>query len=114
MSTQIIPLTSDPNQTFEIKVEVNDKNISLGFVVRYNEIAGYWVITISDPDTDTILIDSVPLVGGDYPAANLLGQFDYLRIGSAYLIKATATPADRPDDTSLGTDFVLVWGDNPT
>lgn len=113
MAIQVIPLTTDPNQTFQTTVSVDNQNITLSLTIRYNEMAGYWVMTITDPTTNIILLDSIPLITGSYPAANVLGQYAYLGIGSAYVVKAGAVNMDYPDDTNLGTDFLLVWSDTP-
>jgi hypothetical protein len=110
MSTQTIPLTSDPNQTFSTTLSVDDANITLTMTLKYNEIAGYWKMSITN-SSGTLLLDSIPLITGVYPAANLLEQYSYLSIGSAYILKTTSTTLDYPDDSTLGTDFVLVWSD---
>ena len=104
---QILPLTSDPNQTFQSTLTVDGKNITLGFKIIFNEVAGYWIMMILNPSTNVIILDSIPLL----PSMNILGQYSYLRIGSAYLINASHTQAEYPTDANLGTDFVLVWGD---
>jgi hypothetical protein len=106
---QVIPLTSSPNQTFQVALIVNGINLTLGFFLSYNELAGYWSMRISDPRTNTIILDSVPLVESN---TNLLSQYEYLRIGNAYLVKAEQADSDYPDDSNLGTTFQLVWGDN--
>ena len=113
MTYQIVPLTSDPNQTFQIALTVDGRKLTLKIHLRYNEMAGYWVMSIANPSTGILYIDSLPLVSGDYPAHNLLGQYAYLGIGSAYLYNAGNVAADRPDDTNLGTDWLLLWGDTP-
>jgi hypothetical protein len=63
---------------------------------------------------NNILISEVPLLTGTYPAANILGQFQYMNIGSAYLLNVSngSTTLDYPNGQDLGTDFVLLWGDN--
>jgi len=102
----IIPLTSDPDQSLTCTVPVNGKNITLRFRVRYNTQAGYWWMTVSDKNGN-ILVDSLPLLTGQ----NLLEQYQNLGIGSAYLVNTGNTKLDSPDDTTLGSDFVLAWGD---
>ncbi|RGX53194.1 hypothetical protein DWV16_17235 [Anaerotruncus sp. AF02-27] len=110
MAFREIPLTTDPNQTFAITLPVDDKNISLIFELRYNTVAEYWVLDIYDNERNPILA-TVPLVTGDYPSANLLEQFEAFEIGSAFIVPSGQTVTGRPDDTNLGSDFVLVWGD---
>lgn len=109
---QTVPLTNEPNQSMKIKLSIDGKNRTLKLTFRYNEEAEYWVMGVADSDGNS-LIDSVPLVPGDYPASNILAQHAYLGIGSAYIINAGNVAGDRPDDSNLGADWLLVWGDTP-
>lgn len=97
----IIPLTSEPDQTFTSTITVDNKNLTLNFRFRYNTEAEYWTMSILD------YVEAIPLVGYE----NLLEQYSYKNIGSAYIVKNSSIEADRPSDTNLGTDFLLVWGD---
>ena len=106
-----IPLTTDPNQNFIITIPVDNKNITLSLFIRFNSIGNYWVMQVKDK-SGNILIDSLPLITGDYPAGDLLGQYQYLNIGSATLIKTGSSAQDNPNSTNLGSDFILVWGDS--
>jgi hypothetical protein len=108
---QIVPLDNSSNQNFQAVLAVNGVNITLQFFLRYNEIAEYWTMKITDPKTSTVLLDSVPLLTGDYPAANLLHQYGYLKIGTAYLVNV-GNVSDNPSDKDLGVNFILAWGDN--
>ena len=110
MNIQILPLTNDPNQTFQTTMEVNGKNLTLKFNVRYNEIADYWVMTVMDSQNN-ILLDSIPLITGVYPAADLLAQYAHLLLGSATIVNNGNAQMDYPDNTTLGKDFLLAWGD---
>jgi hypothetical protein len=101
-----IPLTSDPDQYFTCTLPVDHRNITLFFRIRYNDAAKYWVMTIADKN-GFVMIDSIPLL----PSKNLLEQYKYMQIGSAYIVKSGKLDTDRPDDTNLGTDYILVWGD---
>jgi hypothetical protein len=111
MAYKIVPLTTDPNQKLSITLPVNGINLTLNLTINYNSAANYWVMTIADK-TGTVILDSVPLLTGKYPAADILGQYQYLGIGSAFVVNASNTSLDIPNDTSLGTDFLLVWGDS--
>jgi hypothetical protein len=111
MAFQLLPMNSRDNQTFQAVLSINGINKTLQFFVRWNEIAEYWTMRITDPATSEVLIDSMPLVTGDYPAANILGQYTYLGIGKAYLINIGNVSAN-PSHTDLGTNFLLVWDDN--
>lgn len=108
---QIIPVTSNPNQLIKTTLNVDGKNLSLQIGLTFNEIAGYWIMQIVNPTNNEILLDSIPLVTGEYPAANLLGQHSYLEIGSAFIINVANSDLDYPDANTLGSDFVLAWGD---
>lgn len=113
MSDQIIPLDASANQSFQVTLNVDGKLITLALVLRYNSMAGYWVMTINDT-LGNLILDSIPFVTGVWPAANLLKQYQYLGIGSAYIIGASGVipGMDYPDDTDLGTDFLLLWSDS--
>jgi hypothetical protein len=111
MATQKIPLDNSPNQTFQCTLTVGSRNITLSFKLCYNEMAGYWCMTITDPITGSLILDSIPLITGQNPAANILEPHAYLDIGSAFIVNVSGSPMDFPDDTNLGTDFVLIWGE---
>ncbi len=111
MSDQVIPLTSDPRQSLTINPVVDGVTLNLRLDVAYSEPAGYWVMRITDASTDEVLVDSLPLITGDYPGGNILGQYGYLKIGSAYIVNASGVDQDHPDETNLGSDFQLIWSD---
>lgn len=107
---KIIPLTTSPNQSMTITIPINNKNVTLSLGIRYNIMGNYWYLSVKNT-AGTILIDSLPIVSGEYPAANILEQYEYLNIGKAYVLNISNIKImDSPDDTNLGTDFILVWG----
>jgi hypothetical protein len=110
MSQQIVPLAVAPNQTFAVQLTVNGQPLTLNLLLGYSEMAGYWQLTISSVN-GTVLIASVPLITGWSPAANILGQYQYLQIGSAYLLNTGNVNVDYPGPNNLGS-FSLLWGDN--
>lgn len=139
MSLQKIPLTNSPNQNFTVQLQVDGRPLTLTVTIKYNEMAGYWILSISDY-ANTLLIDSIPMICGSYPAANLLQQQKYLNIGSWYVVNvANLLPTgssglgygqgfygqgpyggssgqggeDYPDSNNLGTDFELWVDDTP-
>ena len=112
MSFKIIPLTSSPDQAFKITIPVDGKNLKLKLRVRFNTAANYWVMSIYDAASNTLLLDAVPLLSGGYPAGDLLGQYRYLGLGSAAILNVGNSTMDSPDSTNLGTDFLLAWGDS--
>lgn len=114
MADQIVPLTTQPNQTFQIALSVGNATIRLNLTIVYNELANYWTMTIADSNNN-ILLTSIPLITGCWPAANILSQYQYLNIGSAYVLNiSNNTTNDYPNATSLGIDFVLLWSDPTT
>lgn len=110
MSQQIIPLTVAPNQKFSSQLTVNGAPLTLVFSLNYYEMAGYWQLSVEDANGNS-LVASVPLITGWAPAANLLQQYGYLNIGSAYLLNTGNAGVDYPGPSNLGA-FSLLWGDN--
>lgn len=102
----IIPITSKPRNTFSCKIPVDGKNVTLVFTTRYNEIAGYWNVTVSDTN-GLILINNLPML----PGQNILEQYSYLEIGSACIIPAHQMEDEYPNAENLGGDWLLVWSD---
>lgn len=138
MALQVIPLSSLPNQEFSVQLNLNGNPLVLNVVISYNEMASYWTIKISD-NLNNLLLDSVPFVVGSWPAANILHQYDYLNIGSWYIINVSnlnaaqmlpygygeggyggdpyggesgSSGVDWPSNMNLGTDFQLWIEDN--
>jgi hypothetical protein len=108
---QLIPLSTAPNQTLIASLSIDGGTIDLQLGLHYNEIAGWWVMTVSDSQGDVIL-DSIPFITGSIPAGNILGQYEYLEIGGAVIINASQAANDYPNNTQLGVDFYLLWIDN--
>ena len=110
--SQVLPITSAPNQQFNATLQVDGVPLTLNFNILWNSMSGYWVMTIFDA-FGNLLVDSIPLLTGWYPAANLLAQHIYLKIGSAFIINSGNSESDYPGQTDLGTAFTLVWDDTP-
>lgn len=106
----IVPLTPGSNQTLSCTLPVDSKNITMTFQFTYNAESGYWFMSVKD-NTGALLLDAVPLLTGKHPAANILEPYQYLGIGSAYLVPTSNGLTDLPNFENLGTDFVLVWSD---
>lgn len=103
----VIPLTTSPNQKFTSTIPIDGKKIKFNFFLRYNTEANYWVLDVYNAKNQSLIV-SLNLVCG----LNLLAQYSYLNIGSAYIAKVDKSLADDiPNEYNLGTDFVLVWGD---
>jgi hypothetical protein len=117
MPGQIVPLTSAQNQTLTVSLSINGGTVSLQLSVSYNAMGGFWQMNIAD-QTDTPIVGPVPLLTGAYPAGNILAAYQYMNIGSAFVINVSGivntvngVPVDWPQ-TNLGTDYVLLWDDN--
>ena len=108
MAQQLIPLDSNPNQSWQATGSVNGGVVTLGIALGFNEVAQIWEMSIYDANGN-LLVSSIPMVTG----TNLLGQYQYLGIGSMYVLNASnVTSPDSPNQYDLGTDFVLAWTDN--
>lgn len=109
MSEQLVPLVQAPNQTFTVQLTVDGSPLTLNLTLGYSAMSGWWQMQVADAQ-NTQLIASVPLITGYYPAANLLAQYGYLKIGSAYLLNTGNSPNDFPGPNDL-TSFSLLWSD---
>lgn len=108
----MIPLTTEPNQQMYVKIPIDNRNIPLLLTIRYNSIGQYWNMDVAD-DTGKMILSGVPLIASEPPAANVLEQYSYMDIGSAYVIKINESiKQENPDVTNMGTDFLLIWGDS--
>lgn len=111
---QIIPLSALPNQSLVVPLNIDGGVTDYTLVLRYNEVAEFWVLTLSN-SSGTLILDSIPFVTGNTPAGNILGQYAYLKVGSAYILNVSSVSSpDYPNNLDLGTDFVLLWGDTPS
>lgn len=108
MALQQLMIDNTPNQITSAAIEANGEQINLKMFIRYNSMAGYWVVDISNSDTGELLIASMPLLAN----MNLLDQYDYLQIGSCAVINIGSGSPDDIDANNLGTDFIWCWDDN--
>lgn len=112
MATKVIPLIPSTNQSMTCTLPVDDENITLHFNFAYNRLGGYWFFSITEMPEKVLLIDAAPLVTGLSPAANLLRQFSYMEIGSAYVVPANDDfIRNIPGFENLGVDYYLYWSD---
>lgn len=109
MAFQVVPLTTAPNQRFRITLSVDGGQVTLQLGFYYSAMCGFWIMNIADQNGNP-LVSSIPLITGSFPGGNLLRAQGYLAIGSAYIINQSGL-TDYPDDTNLGSDFILLWGD---
>jgi hypothetical protein len=112
MSAQIVYISSLPNQDVTVQLDVDDAALTLGLALYWDYMCGYWLMDVYDA-AGAQLLSGVPMITGSYPAANILGQYAYLKIGSAYVLNQSNGSTDYPTSTNLGTTFVLLWSDTP-
>ena len=112
MSSQIVYISSQPNQQTTAQLEVDGEALVLGLSIYWDYMSGYWLMDVYNA-AGTQLLSGVPMITGSYPAANILGQYAYLAIGSAYILNQSTGASDYPTSTDLGTTFVLLWSDTP-
>lgn len=107
-----IPLSPYPNQTFNMSIPVNDTNVDLTITLNYNSVAEYWMMTVTDTNTEEVIFSQLPLLCSFGDFGNMLRQLGYKLIGSAFVFPSNFTLPSRPDDKNLGTDYKLLWSDN--
>jgi hypothetical protein len=108
---QYIPLKPTPNQNFRCVVSVDaTTRVSIDFKLVWNEYSDCWEMSLKNSNTGEYYVDPIPLYAGRYPTHNLLGQHQYLNIGSCYILNISNLPEEKPNLTNLGIDYILVWG----
>lgn len=110
-----IPVTNNPNQTFNVSIPQGKNNINLQFFISWNAMALYWQASILNLDTNIQLIVNLPMLPIG-PNGNWLGQYVYWGIGSAYIIAVSANAPDHPGINDWAVNgqsgnFILVWSD---
>lgn len=112
MSYAEIPLTCVPNsrQTFKLTLgaESKKKNVVIELRLRYLDRYDLWLADVVNAVTREIIVAGMPLVLG----VNLLEQVGYKGAGEAYMIKDRPVNLEHPNNKTLGSSFILIWGDN--
>lgn len=91
---------------------INGTNLTLQLSISFFEMSQFWALNIADQNGNP-LVGPVPLITGAYPAGNILAPYQYMNIGSAFVINASGVASpDFPNSTDLGSDFLLLWDDN--
>ena len=112
MAWYTIPLDSSPEQEIDITLDRGDEAIDLTLHLTYNTEYDFWRMDISRQEDDERLITGLPPLSGEYPAADLMGQFQHFGIGTFVVMKmSNDVISDYPDLDGLGTEFVLFWSD---
>jgi hypothetical protein len=108
---QYIPLMPIPNQLFRTTIATSkDRSIDLNIFLCWNKETICWEMTISDPISEEYYVDSIPLFVGEDSMFNLLRLYQYLNIGSCYIVDISGKGTGKPALNNLGVDFLMVWG----
>ncbi|HCW79877.1 MAG TPA: hypothetical protein DG942_02085 [Ruminococcaceae bacterium] len=99
-----IALTNLPNQTYSLEIPGDNHNITFIITQSWNEQAGYWTISIYNQESEPLVL-GIPLLCGH----DLLEQYQYLKIGSLYLINIGDPTIENPDANNIGQNFKLLW-----
>ena len=104
---QIIPMEEITNYKFSCIVTIDEGTIDLGFHLMYNDIIDYWTVDVFKQETE--VITAYPLI----PAQNILEQFSYLKIGSAWIVHQSEIDLNEewPSANTLASKWYVVWGD---
>lgn len=100
-----LPVTSQPNQTFKTALPLGERNVELTIKLSFREVPGYWTMDITDKD-GLMILSNLPLLKG----GNLLAQYGYLDLGYLTVAEVNPTGAEYPGASQLGSDFIIVWG----
>jgi len=103
-----IPVNCSPNTfyTCTVSLKNNTVNLNLRLLLNYSDFYDYWYMDVYVGSE--LKVAGVPLVLG----GNMLAQYEYLDIGEAYILREISNNLMHPDNNTLGTKFILVWGDS--
>ena len=108
-----VPLTNSPNQRFQITLPVNDENIQFVFELWYNEQANYWLMSLTNKTKQEQVFVNLPLLATKSDVfGNMMCQLEYKEVGICYIIPTSEDLKSMPDDTNLGSLYIMIWGDN--
>ena len=107
-----IPLTNSPNQTFQSVIPVNQTNINFNFHLWYNEVASYWLLTLSNYKTGEEYFSNLPLVSSKGMFGNIVNQLAYKNIGMCFMLPTSEDLKSAADDQNIGQKYIMIWGDN--
>lgn len=107
-----VNLNKFPEQRAVFNLPLNGKSVPMAIRLSYNARGDLWHMDIENERTGEVILANVPLLCGADNTYNLLKQFEYLGIGSAYIKKVVEnTDTDSPDYNTFLSQFVLMWGD---
>lgn len=95
-----IPLLSDPQS-----LTVTMVNIDYDLLVYWNSNSNNWNLSITDKNTKTVVINSIPLVTG----VDLLAPFGYLNFSCQLIVENEDPLQSVPDRDNLGITTHLIF-----
>lgn len=114
MTLSVLPINSEPNQTFECSLSIDTSNKRFKFFFSWNPIGAYWQFDLFDQNNGGVqVLSNQPIYPVEFPHNNIIWSYTYKGIGSLYVVNVGDAKGDRPGLKNLGTEWVLVWGDTP-
>lgn len=109
-----LQLVSDSPQSLLVNLPLYGRIKRLRLDIKYNRVADYYTVSVSDVASGKLLIDNVPLVRneGDSKIMGIFDQMFYLEIGSVLVIKSDDSEGapDSPAYRNFTQRFNVFWG----
>ena len=107
MSVYQIPVSSLPNQSFDVTIpNASGDNITWYFKLNWNLCTETWEISISKTEEENIVCLNIPVIVSD----NLL---EYLRfnedLGVISVVNMGKSLSEKPNTENLGTEYLILW-----
>lgn len=99
-----LPITSEPNQTFNTTIPVDGKNINFRLFLNWNVCTKTWEISGWQGSTEEPLFLHIPLIEND----NIIKHLKYKGVGGITVVNNGGL-TDRPELENLGTEWLLYW-----
>ena len=100
------------DQEVTLRLEPDNHAVVLRVKLEWHEYVGKWFASIWNSVTKECLLANFPIVGSKEYINDLLGQFEYMNIGSfscASIMNELRGEDPRFDNMNL---FELLWGDH--
>jgi len=104
-----VPINNLPNQVFSMAFPNASNNVQLGFNLVWNRVASYWMMNIKNVDLNQSLISNLPLLSTNKYAQDLLAAYQYLNIGSAFVVPNASATTENPGLNDWERNFVMYW-----
>lgn len=106
-----IPIIPNMAQTLTTTIPLEDENKRIELKLSYNRIAGYWWADIFDPTTGEAMNCGLPLLYSEWPAENILDQYQYENIGACAVVPTSYDhQSSQPSFDDMGDKWALLWG----